>query len=198
MPAKRAGAGGKRRKVSPEEAASRRAAILGLLSNHVDRDEIVLQMRGRFNGSRLNDGTQTTSMTKAAVHRLVREVESQFHELDKEQLPLVRQKQIARIRDDIRLARKDKSWNAVAALERLLAQVQGTLEPPTLNINVNAEIRDSVSGVLAQMTPEAIEQLAYEQLALMTHAETHGINLAKLPHLIAEGHAVEDPPPAAE
>ena len=193
-PSRRPGAGGKRRgRVTKEEAAARRAAVLGLLSNHVDREEIVMQMQARFNGRPLRDGTPTTPMTKATVMRLVREIEIKFHEQDKEQLPLVRQKQLTRIREALRLAKKDKSWNAVAALERLLAQVTGTLEPPSLTINVNAELRDAVSGVLGQMNPEMIEQLAYEQLALMTHAETHGVDLAKLPHLLTEGHEVPSP-----
>jgi hypothetical protein len=121
--------------------------LMQLLASGVDTREIHHVMQAK------------RGMTKQAITKLMRNVEEELREEDREMTPLVRAKQVRRLHTHIARAVGDKSWNAVASLERLLAQVRGTMEPTTINVNVDATVREAVVHVLAGMPPEGLNAL---------------------------------------
>lgn len=98
-------------------------------------------------------------LTEAQVESVRAEVLDELLALDREALPLLKQKQVQRLHGHISKAEKAQSWNAVASLERLLAQVQGTLEPLQVNVHVDAQVRDAVAGVLGSMSAAQLDAL---------------------------------------
>jgi hypothetical protein len=132
---------------SPVESVERRKVLLHLLENRVSRDEQRTVMSARF------------AMKPGAVDRLRGILEAELLDSDRELLPLTRAKQVGRLHAHIQGARRDKSWNAVAALERTLAQVQGTLEPVQVQVSVEATVRDAVGAVLSGLSRPQLEAL---------------------------------------
>jgi len=132
---------------SQVESVERRKVLLHLLENRVSVDEQRAVCAARF------------AMKPAQVDRLRKLLEAELLESDRELLPLTRAKQVGRLHAHIQGARRDKSWNAVAALERTLAQVQGTLEPVQVNVSVEATVRDAVGAVLAGLSRPQLECL---------------------------------------
>lgn len=139
-----------RRKPGVFEIAERRRVALGILANNVPR-EMACELLGRQFG-----------MTRGASRRLLDKITHELVDADRESLPLVKAKQVSRLHAHIVDARRDKSWNAVAALERLLSQVQGTLEPMQLRVNVDVQVRDAVAGFLSSLSRPQLDSLLTE------------------------------------
>jgi hypothetical protein len=153
-------------KTTPLEKHERRKMLLQLLASGVDRREIVEVMR------------QKRGMTKGAVLALLGRVEDELREEDREVTPLIRAKQVRRLHTHIARAVSDKSWNAVASLERLLAQVRGTMEPVQVNVNIDATVREAVVHVLGAMPPDALSALIDGHEHALSTAE-HGRSLVE-------------------
>lgn len=154
-PARLPGAGGSRRRVSRAEQLERRKLVLGLMSNHIPDEDIVAQCDKKF------------GMTRAAAKRLIRECEHALHEQSKALLPVLKSKAVNRLHAHIVKAAKDGSWNAVAALEGRLARIQGTEAPVELNVNVEAEVRESVVALLSTLPPATVATLAQQGAQLL-------------------------------
>lgn len=140
-------------KPSKLEQHERRKAMVVLDANRMSLDDMVEAMTKRF-----------PTMTATAVRRLRDEVREELVDLDKEALPLIKQRQLTRLHRQIVKAEKSESWNAVAALERTYAAVAGTLEPLQVNVNVDATLREAVTHVLAGLTPDQLQGLVAGQL----------------------------------
>lgn len=141
---------GTRRKPNVFEVVERRRIVLGLLANNVPH-AMAKEMLGRQFG-----------MSRAAAMHLLEKVQNELIDADRESLPLVKAKQVNRLHSHIVDARRDKSWNAVASLERLLSQVQGTLEPMQLRVNVDVQVRDAVAGFLQSLSRAQLDALLTE------------------------------------
>jgi hypothetical protein len=61
-------------------------------------------------------------------------------------------------------------WKAVDQHERLLAQIQGTLRPVEVRVDVDATVRASLAAVVASLKPEELDELVAEQEALEARA----------------------------
>lgn len=131
--------------------ADARKTLLELMLNRLPRHDCERVMQGKHGVSR----QQMLSLT--------REVEAALLEQDRELVPLLKQKQVERLHRHIVRASADKSWNAVVSAERLLAGVQGTLEPVQVQVSVDVSTRDAVTRVLASLPAERVVQLADEQ-----------------------------------
>lgn len=100
------------------------------------------------------------NMTRATVKNSILRIRQKWREVDQERRAdhkLMAQK---RLLADIAAARKSKAWNAVASLERLLADIQGTKEPIRIDVDVNETVRESIEVSLANMTPEMVRAFA--------------------------------------
>jgi hypothetical protein len=95
-----------------------------------------------------------------------------------------------RILTDVREARAEKKWSAVASLESLLADIQGTRDP--VKIDVDVRVSETLVAMVADMSGERLRDLveeAREQRALASVAKRHGL----LPEVIdAEGVEVPE------
>lgn len=137
-----------RRKIQPQERLDRRKLMAQLLANHVDREEIVAIMVRQF------------QMPRQTTEALIRATYREWAEEEVERRPFYRSAAIKRIQAHIVQASKAKAWNAVAALERTLAEIQGTREPVEHHVQIDANIREAVVGLLTQMPEADIERLA--------------------------------------
>lgn len=105
-------------------------------------------------------------MTTNAINALVPHVFKEWADEDTARRPHQKRAAVKRMHSHIAAARAAKNWNAVASLERLLAQMQGTLEPIEINVNLDATIRESVINVVAMASPERIRDLATHALRM--------------------------------
>lgn len=113
-------------------------------------------------------------MTRSAVDRycgLVRERWAKESEQDRAQL---KKMAVRRIQQHIRNATAKGQFSAVAQLERLLSDIQGTKEALEVNVNVTSTITEAVISVVSAMTPEEQHALIEEQRRLQLAAEAGG------------------------
>lgn len=160
------------RKVSKEEARKRLDFVEKLLIAGVSMRRIETACEESF------------GMSHAAVLQVATKVRRIWAEEERANRPNYKAQAIRRISNHIAQASKDKNWAAVAALERLQSDIQGTKEPIDVQININATVQESVLHVVANMTPEKQRRLIEEQRALRQRA-------ALLPATIEESKTVE-------
>ena len=159
--------------VPKSEVIKRNQAASALLAGGASREEIDHQLAIEF------------SMTSRAVGVLLTRVVKNWSDEEVERRPHMKRAAVKRMHSHIASARAAKNYGAVSSLERLLAQMQGTLEPIEINVNIDATVRESVINVVAMATPARLEQLATAALRMRT--------AARLP-LPAEAPVVVDEP----
>lgn len=151
---------GDRRRVAKLEQLERRKLLMGFMVNRIDPEQVYREMHERF------------GMTRRAVTRLRLELERAMAADGQELLPVLKGKTVNRLHAHIIKATRDGSWNAVASLERLLSDVQGTREAVQVNVNVDATVREAVVHLLAAAPPAELDALAAQGAALLTaHGE---------------------------
>jgi hypothetical protein len=99
-------------------------------------------------------------MAPATVRRTIARIRKRWAEQDEEHKHEYRLAQMRRLYTEIGEARRAKNYGAVAALERLLADVQGTREPERVAVDVRATLRNAVEVTLDGMTPQRMAELA--------------------------------------
>lgn len=162
------------RNVQKNERIKRRQALSALLAGGVPREEMD-QLMARDHG-----------MTVHAVSALLSQVVKGWADEELERRPQWKRAAMRRMHGHIAAARGAKNWSAVAQLERLLAQMQGTLEPLEINVNLDATVRESVINVVAMATPERIDQLAALALRLRTAARLPMPSPARVVQAVAD------------
>ena len=80
---------------------------------------------------------------------------------DDEQRRTYKSGAMRRIQAHISEAKKDRAWGAVSSLERLLAQIQGTLEP--VQVNVEFVAKQALADYISNLSDEELEALTLEQ-----------------------------------
>lgn len=154
---RRMGAGRARnpkRHVPKSQRIKRRQLLSAMIANGATGEEIVHQMQIEF------------GMTQRAIQKLMNEVVQSWADEEVERRPHWKRAAIKRMHGHIAAARAEKQWTAVASLERLLAQMQGTMEPVVLDVNVDATVRESVINVVAMASPARVQQLAEQALRM--------------------------------
>lgn len=165
----------RRRWVDKAERIERRQAMHQLIAHAIPRREVVDAMRAKF------------SMTQAATLRLHSMCITQMAEDEAERRPHYKAQAIRRLHAHVRDAKKRGNFTAIASLERLLAQIEGTLEPVEINVTLDATVRESIAVVLAHTTPERLTQLADVARALREAGQ-----LPALAAPVVEAEPVED------
>jgi hypothetical protein len=158
------------------EHAERKKLMHQLVLNHVPFDSITQTFRNRYQ----------TSVSVAAIRRLKDLVERELIDMDRELIPLLKQKQVSRLHEHIIKAKAANSWNAVVSAERLLAQIQGTLVPLQINVNVEATVRESVAHVLGGFSKAQL-------MALLTTGDLPGTRPGEL--VLTTGYDATVPAP---
>lgn len=129
------------------KTAAREKEMVKLVSMRAPHVECVLHMHQLF------------GMQEHAVHALRLRVEKELRDLERESTVMNRQRAVQRLLGWLAEAAVDRSWNAVHGLENVLAKLQGTYEPQTLNVNVDGVIKASVEAVVSGFTTEQLESI---------------------------------------
>lgn len=137
LPERMQGHQGSMPNVSVTEQRKRRALMSSLLSQGTAREMIY------------NAFDQQFGMTQPATQLLIREVQTMWETEDEEDARYLRSMTTRRVLDEIREARKDRKWSAVAKLEGVLADVQGTnVKEDEAPINVDSRLSDAILSIL--------------------------------------------------
>lgn len=139
--------------VSQSEAQVRRAAIdLLLIDGHPDAD-IIETMTGEF------------GMTRQHAHESLKAAKVRLQKHCDDRKPLNRAAAERRLHQHIAAARKKNQFTAVAQLEKQLSAIQGTEQPPKIEVNVNARLTQAVLHVLGGMEPAQIQTIVADEAA---------------------------------
>jgi len=133
----------------------RKAVASALLANGAAHSSIRLELAKRF------------GMTNKATDRLVQTIFDEWRETDAARAEHQRSAQIRRLQSHIVAAREAGKYAAVATLERLLADILGTLEPIRVEVSASVQVQQSVLHVLSSMNAEQIRQLANRQREIL-------------------------------
>jgi hypothetical protein len=74
--------------------------------------------------------------------------------------------QAERLRSHIAQAAAAQKWSQVASLERIYAEVVGTLAPLRVEVDDGRVMRDALASVIASLSEEELDRMAIEQAEL--------------------------------
>jgi hypothetical protein len=153
---------GPRPYVSPQQAANRRMAMASALMMGISRDKIMA------------DFTQPPmSLSESTILDLMREVRARWLEEDAESESVERAAAKRRLTRWIGEAAKAGKWTAVAALEKVHADITGN-SAPTPPADTDKRVFEGVLLVLGETTPEEFRrEVERERLAI----DTEGIEV---------------------
>ena len=157
------------------EIVARRKLVRQLMVLGVTRNQLVDAMRD-----------QGVILTDAQARRDYSVVLREWSADYEEDRSLSRAAQIARLTSDLARLRRDAAtastqagvshaaragyWRAVEAHENLLARIQGHMAPVKVQVDASLTVRESLVGVIANMSPEELDALAAEQVAVEADA----------------------------
>jgi hypothetical protein len=139
-------------KIPEPERIARTRMMRSLVVMTNSRDEIVHAMQDMFPG-----------ISSQAVDRLRTQVEQAVIAESKEAVLTRRSKQINRLMGHIAQARAQKKWSAVASLERLFADISGTMQPIKIIDVGDNRVKDALGAILTKLTPEQAKALSEGQ-----------------------------------
>jgi hypothetical protein len=145
------------------EHLQRKHVISTMFANGVDRVQIIAECRKRF------------GIGRTATLQLLAEVLKEWGRIEDERRPYHRTAQIRRLQSHIAAARAKNAWSAVANLERLLAQILGTLEPLEVRVKADVVVKESLELAVSSLSHDQIRELANRQ------RELEGDNALQLP-----------------
>lgn len=140
------------RRLSKSESKSRKELVEALLINGVPEHRIEATLREQFSRTRHGD-----------VGRIIASVRARWAEEEKNNRPHFKATAQRRLYTHIAKASKEANFAAVAALERLLSDVQGTKEAVEVNLNLDATVTEAVMHVVANLSTEEMDRITQEQ-----------------------------------
>jgi DNA polymerase/3'-5' exonuclease PolX len=105
-------------------------------------------------------------MPRSTVLKYMERLREQWAEEERVTRPTNKATAQRRLYQHIQKAREADNWAAVASLERLLSDIQGTKEATEVNVNLEAMSREATLHVIANITPEMREKILGEQRRL--------------------------------
>lgn len=141
-------------KVSREQKRERLEAIEQLMIRGIGMTSIEKTCRTQF------------GMSKALVTKYAAEIRDRWADEERASRPSNKATAQRRIYRHIEKARSAENWAAVAALERLLSDIQGTKEATEVHVNVDARVTEATLNVVANLTPEERARIVAEQRRL--------------------------------
>lgn len=165
--------------MSVEERRKRLDFIEKLLVAGVNTGRIESACREAFN----------PPMPKTSVAKYIEQVRARWAEEERTNRVHYKAQAMRRLYGHVAEARKAANWAAVAQLERLLADIQGTKEPVEVQLNVDATVTEAVLHVVATLSPERRRAMIEEQRRLRELAQrVEGCDVVEVP---------AEPPPDA-
>ena len=148
-----------------KEAEQRRARIVisGLLrSGHSDEEMYELvKDEVRENGSR------GLGLTKSQMRDIMYQIYAQWAAEDAEREPFQKSMATRRLSGHIRQAAKAGKWTAVAAMEKVLGMIQGTIdEGANIQINVGDRFTEAAIQKVSSLSPAQYREVIEKQRRL--------------------------------
>jgi len=152
---------GTRPKVDPVEARERRSTMSALVMGGVSREQIAHTFAVKF------------GMSEDATRTLYAEVVEIWAQEDSDALKVSRGAARRRILNHIAGAAKDHKWTAVAGLEKVLSEVEGTIAPEiAADAGGNeARLTGAIMKMLGNKDPTEI-RILIEKERMLIHAQT--------------------------
>ena len=105
-------------------------------------------------------------MSRGAVAKYIDALRSQWAEEERSSRLTNKTTAQRRLYQHIQKAKDSENWAAVAALERLLSDIQGTKEAIEIHLNVDATVTEATLHVVANLSPEQRTNIIAEQRKL--------------------------------
>lgn len=147
------------RHVTPEQRRARLMAVEQMLTLGVTPQQMEATLKAQYD------------MGPAKVASYVGQVRARWAAEGEQDRAQLKKAAIRRIQQHIRGAVAKGQFSAVAQLERLLADIQGTKEAVEVNLNVSTTVTEAVIGIVTGMTAEEQAALIEEQKRLLQRAE---------------------------
>ncbi len=141
----------------PGQVIKRRAAMTKLLANGMDKRTINTAMLQEF------------GMTKPATEALRKLTLVEWQEETDDMRPHLKQAASRRLHNHILQAGTKGQFQAVASLEKVLMEVQGTAEPMQVNVSVDHRLTTAVLHVLGQTDATMVRELIEGQREFENH-----------------------------
>lgn len=152
---------------SPASAEEQRQVVYDMHDVREQMDAVEQLLVAGIPVSRIEkEAKQRWGLTAARTKRLIDRVRARWAEESRAERPHWKAQAIRRLYGHIAKARGEGQWNAVAAFERLLAEMQGTKEPVEIQLNVDATVTEAALHVVSRLTPEKRAQIVAEQRRL--------------------------------
>lgn len=177
-----------RRSFSPAEVRQQRFMIGQLWINGVGDPRRIADLLERSPAQ----GGLGYRLGKMRVEKLLADVKATLLAQDNATLAENKFRQRERLLRDANNARADKKWSAAIAAEKLISEIDGTLAP--LQVNVDMRVQGAIATVLAELSPEDLDDLVEEQRAIENKARAYDA----LPAKVIEAEAVEVAPEVAK
>lgn len=143
---------GEMRTVTPAEQLERRTLAFMMVADFRTHPEIHHELYNRF------------GMADAARRNLISRAHQELCKTDTGEKQFAKSSAVHRHLRWVRLAAGAKQFSAVASLERNLARIQGTLEPLEVNLTLDANVKMSVTNVVASLDADTLRKLAERAL----------------------------------
>jgi hypothetical protein len=140
--------------VTVEVKRERLDVVEQLMLRGVSQNKIEHVCKEKFNIGRL------------VARKYMAEIRDRWADEERVSRPSYKAQAMRRLYNHIQKARDTDNWAAVAQLERLLSDIQGTKEPVEVNMNVDARVTEAALHVVATLTPERREEIIERQKRL--------------------------------
>lgn len=165
--------------VSLEKQRERRALMSGMLAQGAGRDAITAAFGKKF------------GMTDEAVRVLIDEVRAMWDDEDADHARYARSAARRRLHQSIREANKDRKFTAVANLEKVLADVEGTnVNEEDQPIDVDSRLSDALLHMLQQEDTKGVRLIIERERAII---ELGGPDGTSRPAKLAPGQTIVEP-----
>ena len=150
-------------RVPVEQARERRALMTAALANGISRDAIVQQFENKY------------GMNPDSVGALMADVRAMWDDEDAEAARYAKGAARRRITGHIREASKDRKFTAVANLEKVLADVEGTnVNDDELPADLNSRLSDAVLHILGAAETKDVRIMIESQRMFIELGERDG------------------------
>ena len=159
--------GGARKYVPPEERRKRRETLSRLMASGMSDDRIMQAMTAVTIKGPDGEPVPGFGMTENAVEKMMDEIFEGWADEDRRRNSHLKAAARRRIYDHIDRAGRAGKWTAVAALEKTLSTIEGTIETTDLPVDNDRRVADSLLVVLGNMNTGDIRRLIEKERNLL-------------------------------
>lgn len=163
------------------EARTKRVPVRRSAAEIEQREQFVEQLliAGVSAGRVERVAAEKFGVARATIRGSIEKVRVRWAEEERGNRPHLKAQAQRRLIAHIAEARKENQWSAIAQLERLLSEMQGTREPVEINLNVDATVTEAAMHVVANLSQEKVAELVERQKRLhllAARAESLGVS----------------------